>query len=241
MRIVAYTRVSGITQADGDGPDRQREAVEKFCTKHGLEMVRRNPEQATFFEAVSGRKDSANRPVFSEMLEFIVASRVPGQEPITGIVVERMDRLARDLIVSELLLMECQKLGLSVFSADLDNLENLAGSDTDPMRVFVRQVMAAAAQLDRAMTVKKLFLAKQRILAKGIKCGGADVYGEKPGELAVITAMRSYRAQGWSYHVIAHQLNLGDIKPRRGKRWHPYAVKRILDRYGKEAPMGGRA
>jgi len=230
MRVVAYTRVSGKGQTDGDGPERQREAIQKFCARNSFELVPKDEVRIDFFEPVSGTKEVANRVVFSEMLEFILESRRTGDLPVLGIVAERIDRLARDLIVSELLLMECQKLGIAVYTADQSIPEDLAGSEVDPMRRFVRQVMGAAAELDKSMTVRKLAIAKARIIARGEKCGGAPVYGDKPGERGIINTMSAYRALGWSYQTICAQLNLGGLPPRRGEKWYPTTVQRILSR-----------
>jgi DNA invertase Pin-like site-specific DNA recombinase len=226
MNVFSYLRVSGKSQIDGDGPERQQKAIEAFCKAHGLTVA------GVFFEkGVSGTVEAMNRPRFAAMLEAV---EINSPKPVVAIVVERMDRLARDLIVSELLLMECRKAGLAVYSADGNGLENLAGDDADPMRVFVRQVMAAAAQLDKSMLVKKLAVAKARKKALTGRCGGSWPYGEHPAsgahERRVIEAMKAYRNQGLSLDDVTKQLNLGDLRTRSGGKWHKFSVARILQR-----------
>ena len=49
MNVISYIRVSGKSQIDGDGPDRQRLAVSAFCEAHGLSHLRE-----FFDEGVSG-------------------------------------------------------------------------------------------------------------------------------------------------------------------------------------------
>jgi DNA invertase Pin-like site-specific DNA recombinase len=234
MNVFSYLRVSGKSQVDGDGPERQQKAIEAFCKAHGLTVA------GVFFEkGVSGTVEAMNRPQFASMLEAVETTRAkfggtPDPQPVVAIVVERMDRLARDLIVSELLLMECRKAGLAVYSADGNGLENLAGDDADPMRVFVRQVMAAAAQLDKSMLVKKLAVAKARKKALTGRCGGSWPYGEHPvsgaHERRIIEAMKAYRNQGLSLEAVTKQLNLGDLRTRSGGKWHKFSVARILHR-----------
>jgi DNA invertase Pin-like site-specific DNA recombinase len=226
MKVFSYLRVSGKSQVDGDGPERQQKAIEAFCKAHGLTVA------GVFFEkGVSGTVEAMNRPQFAAMLE---CADMASPEKVVAIVVERMDRLARDLIVSELLLMECRKAGLAVYSADGNGLENLAGDDADPMRVFVRQVMAAAAQLDKSMLVKKLAVAKARKKALTGRCGGSWPYGEHPvngpKERMVIQAMKAYRDQGLSLEAVTTQLNLGGLPTRSGSKWHKFSVARILQR-----------
>ena len=89
-----YLRVSGKTQVDGDGFARQLAAVKSYARTHGIKIVRVFRE-----EGISGTKDMASRPAFSEMLEALHSNGVK------LVLVERLDRLARDLMIQESILL----------------------------------------------------------------------------------------------------------------------------------------
>ena len=86
----AYLRVSGRGQVDGDGFPRQLVAVRQYATANGLKIARIFRE-----EGVSGGTDWENRPAFSEMMAALLSNGT------RTVLVESLDRLARDLLVQE--------------------------------------------------------------------------------------------------------------------------------------------
>jgi DNA invertase Pin-like site-specific DNA recombinase len=221
--IFGYIRVSGKSQVDGDGFERQRAAITTFCDSRGWVVKRFFQE-----EAVSGTVDGMDRPAFSEMLGLC-----GDQLPVT-IVVERADRLARDLIVGELILAECKKLGVEVFSADTG--EEMVNANSDPTKVLIRQILGALAQWEKSALVKKMRVARERIRAKTGRCEGA-----KPFELLnpeasalVLTWIVAARQRGNSFHAITRQLNLGDTKSPNGGKWQSSTVHKLYTRHMKQ-------
>lgn len=101
----------------------------------------------------------------------------------------------------------------------------------DPTRKLMRQIMGAIAEYDRRMLVLKLRGARQRTRAREGRCEGAKPYGACDGESEVLQRIHSMRAAGDSFQAIAAVLNADHIAPRRGLRWHPYAVVRIAARH----------
>jgi hypothetical protein len=101
---------------------------------------------------------------------------------------------------------------------------------SDPTRILMRQVLGAVAAYDKAMIVLKLRGARERKRAASGRCEGAKRYGELPGEHAVLERMRTLRTSGISLTAIAAELNNDAVKPRRGTKWFPMAVARILSR-----------
>ena len=89
-KCFVYLRVSGKTQVDGDGFTRQLVAVKSYAKAHDIRIVK-----AFRQEGVSGTKEMANRPAFSEMLEALHSNGVK------LVLVKRLDRLARDLMIQE--------------------------------------------------------------------------------------------------------------------------------------------
>jgi hypothetical protein len=66
--------------------------------------------------------------------------------------------------------------------------------------------------------------------ARGERCEGAKPYGSLPGEQETLDLIRLMRTSGATLAAIAASLNASGVKPRRGTRWHPYAVSRIAGR-----------
>jgi hypothetical protein len=75
-----------------------------------------------------------------------------------------MDRYARTLTVQEGILAHLWKLGARVFTADNGEVQQ---DDDDPMRTVIRQVIGVAAQLERAMTGKRLRDGRRAKTAQG--------------------------------------------------------------------------
>jgi hypothetical protein len=77
--------------------------------------------------------------------------------------------------------------------------------------------------------VLKLRGAKQRLKARtGRAYEGAKPYGFYEGERQIVERMKALRADGVAYDRIAAQLNAEGIRPRRGAKWHPFSVSKIL-------------
>ena len=85
-----YIRVSGESQVKGDGPVRQRAAITKWAKEHGFRIVRWFEENA-----VSGTTESVHRPAFNAMLEALLLNGT------RTVLIERLDRLARDVYIQE--------------------------------------------------------------------------------------------------------------------------------------------
>ena len=226
--VVSYVRVSGRGQVDGDGPERQREAISKFVGPHMLWIA------SEFFEkAVSGTVEAVDRPAFANLLEFIdkVGS---GEGKVIAVVVERMDRLARDLMVSEFLLAECRKRGLKVYAADQGALIDMAADGADPTRVLIRQILGALAQWEKSMLVSKLKAARDRVKQSTGRCEGKKPYGSRAGEQAIINLVHNFRSvlddngQPMEYATIVQHLNESGFRTRHGHPWALHSVKHIM-------------
>lgn len=210
MKVFGYTRVSGRSQSEGDGPERQEIAIREFCNAHSLPLL------AFQHEAITGKTEALARPVFSALL---------GQADV--IVVEKMDRLARDLVVSELLLRECRAQKIKVYSAD-QGLLDMAGDCDEPGRKLIRQILGAVAEFEKSTIVMRMNAARERIKAKGGRCGGAYPYGHYEGEARVKQLAQDFVAYGHSLNRVAALLNEAGMKPRFGETWNKWSVHRIL-------------
>lgn len=87
-KALAYLRVSGKGQVKGDGFARQLQAIKKYSAEHDIKIVKVFRE-----EGVSGTKESMDRPAWVAMMTEILGNGV------RTVIIEKLDRLARDLMV----------------------------------------------------------------------------------------------------------------------------------------------
>lgn len=212
QKAFAYLRVSGKGQVDGDGFPRQLAAIKAHAQQHGIRIVRVFRE-----EGVSGAKESMDRPAWSEMMTALHSNGV------RVVLIEKLDRLARDLMVQEAAIADLRKHDFTLVSVAEPDL-----MATDPTRVLIRQMMGAVSQYDKSQIVTKLRGARQRMKAKEGRCEGRKPFGYYEGEQAVIERMEALRASGMGFDRIAAQLNADGLQTRTGARWHGLVVNRIL-------------
>lgn len=219
-RAFSYLRCSGLgqTKEDKDGLPRQHDNVAAFAAKHGYNIIRE------FCEAVSGRKHEEDRPVFAEMIAAVL------DDGVRHVLVESLQRLAREYRIQEQLLIYLASKGIQLIACDTgENItEAMAG---DPMRKALVQIQGIFAELDRSQLVRKLARARKRIRDRGERCDGQKPYGFRPGEDAAIKVIRKLHEDGKTLLYTATCLNKLGFKPRKGNgRWHPQTVKRAVGR-----------
>lgn len=214
-KCFAYLRVSGKGQIGGDGFTRQLESIGRYAKANDIKI-------AEVFQdgGIAGTKDLIERPAFTAMLAALHANGV------RLILIERLDRLARNLSVQESILAELKKHGFDLISVEEPDLLK-----DDPYRVMFRQFQGAISQAEKTNIVLKLRGARQRMKEKTGRCEGRKPYGERTGETDVVKRMRELRATGTGYDRIASILNAEGIPTRTmGKLWHGFAVNQILSR-----------
>ena len=213
-KAFAYLRVSGKGQIKGDGFPRQLKAIREHAAAHSIKLVK------VFREAgVSGTKDLENRPALSEMMQGLHGNGVK------LVLVERLDRLARDLMVQETILADLRKHGFELLSVAEPDL-----CRDNPARKLMRQIFGAISDYEKTMIVIKLRGARQRKKAQTGRCEGRKPYGHYPGELRVIERMRALRELGLGFDRLAAKLHEEGFRTRKGTAWHGFGVNRILSR-----------
>ena len=218
---VGYLRVSGKAQADGDGLRRQRDAIRRFAAANGFTVIEE------FIDAgVSGTKDLAARPGLAALLDRVESNGVK------VVLVERADRLARDLMVNEVIVDQLSRAGARVLASDGADLTT---ADDDPTRTLIRQVLAAVAQFDKSVIVLKLRAARDRKRLREGKCEGRKPFGARPAEVQALARIRALRRKPkggprLSIAAIAARLNDDMVPTRTGKPWAPGTVYGILRR-----------
>ena len=101
-KAYGYIRVSGKGQVNGDGLYRQESTIRNYADKHGFELVEIFAE-----EGVSGTE--ADRPELARMLVDLEENG----HGIKTVIIERVNRLARDLMVQSSSLRISRRRALS--------------------------------------------------------------------------------------------------------------------------------
>ena len=229
MKVVAYTRVSTDKQAEeGLGLDVQRDAIRAWAKSVGHKVV-----EWTSDEGVSGSNGLDERTGLLDAFSTISTGRAK------GLVIYRLDRLARDLIVQEQLLAELWRMGAVVYSTSAAESGYLLDDPDDPSRRLIRQVLGAVSEYERSMIRLRLRSGRARKASTGGFAYGAPPYGyraehgelvEAPDEQEAVSLARSLHAEGASLRFIASELSARGHRPRRSHRWHPEVVRHLLSR-----------
>ncbi len=219
-KAFGYIRVSGESQVDGDGPVRQRKAIQDYAKANGIRVVRWFVE-----EAVSGTVESQERPAFSEMLVALMSNGVH------TVLIEKLDRIAREVYVQEGTIRLLKQKGFELISVTEPDLYS-----DDMYRVAMRQMMGVFAELDRKSIVYKLRAARQRKKSATGRCEGRKPFGEREGEREIISKILELHNGGLNYSQIAVQLNNDGIPTRKAsegklsKGWFPANISEIISR-----------
>jgi DNA invertase Pin-like site-specific DNA recombinase len=177
---------------------------------------------------VSGTTELADRPGLAALIDRLESNGV------RTVVVERADRLARDLMVQEVILGQFAKIGARILTADGVDLT----SSEDPTRRLIRQVLGAVAEFEKNVLVLKLRAARERQRARGQRVEGVKPYGYLPAERALLERMRQLRrkpvkGRRLSIAAIAAQLNAEGHRNRAGREWSPQMVHHVLSTAGR--------
>lgn len=218
-KAVAYIRVSSAGQLEGDGPERQRSAIARFAATTNHSIVRE------FVEDLSGTKDAKSRTAFLELLDFCSTNN------ITTIIIEKTDRISRDMFVGLSIIGDCAAQQLRLIDADTGR--DIA-NPTRPYEKFVVQVLMAAAELNKNLLVNNMAVARKRIRDSGQKCDGRKGYHDDPdfpeGPAIIARAQSLRRNHGHSFADIATIFNTESVPTINGGRWHSNTVRRMLKR-----------
>jgi len=228
MRLVSYTRVSTDKQeAEGQGLAVQEAHNGEWAHRRGHEIV------AVETDTASGKLEDREG--------LAAALRQVRDGEADGVIVYRLDRLARDLVLQEQLLAEVRRSGGEVFSTSDAEQSFMVDDPDDPSRKLIRQVLGAVAEFERGMIALRLRNGRRRKHAQGGYAYGRPGYGTRatggvlvavPEQVATIDRMRELRRRGKSLRAIAATLNADGVQGPTGGAWSATAVQRALQRAG---------
>ena len=229
LRLVMLLRVSTAGQLDGYGLEAQEKDCRRWVRTAGPALGGVRIVRVCTDGGVTGKAGDDERPGLSEALQMLAAGEAD------GVLAPNLDRVARELTQQEAILSVIWAHGARAFTADRG--EHLPDDEDDPMRTFVRQVMGAAAQLERGLIAKRLRNGRKTKAAAGGYAYGAPAYGQRAEEKAltvdsaeaeVLEQMRAWQEEGVSIRGICERLNSAGIPSKRGGKWHPTTVARLL-------------
>ena len=227
VKAFAYTRVSGKGQLEGHGLERQHDAIQKYASNTGYQVTGVYSE-----EGISGTTDESCRPAFQRMVTDILRNGV------NHVIVESLDRLARDLQVQLQLSAYCASKQIELISAATG--ENITQAIMeDPMRRAMVQIQGVFAELDKSLVVRKLkngrLKARQdsetRTLSGKKKCEGRKSLRESNPDL-LKDARKLYRKPIKGKRRTLEEVGMALFKmgyhTSKGNHYAPAQVKRLL-------------
>lgn len=219
VRAFGYVRVSGKGQVEGHGFDRQEEEIQGYAARAGYEIVNIFRE-----EGISGTKDEADRPAFQEMIATIL------KDGVRTIIIEGMDRLAREMRIQETLLTYLAAREITLISARTED-DVTASIQADPMKKAMIQIQGVFSELDKNLIVKKLRNAREKVRAERGKCEGQKSYLEIAPE--IVQEVKRLRRKPkldrrLTFVQVAEILNQKGLRTAKGKEFTGQIVQNIL-------------
>ena len=216
-QAVSYRRVSSAKQGDGHGPERQAELISEYAGANGYHLVDDYLEKHTGTET--------DRPEFVRMVAELLTNGC------RTIIVESLDRFARDLLVQTSLLADLKARGLTLIAANTGT-DVTAALDDDPMRKAMIQVQGVFSELDKSLLVRKLRKARDAKRVRTGRCEGQKPYGYHPDEQAVLARVKVLRrkprgGKRMSWAEVASHLNAEGLFNRSGDEWSRQSLHKV--------------
>jgi len=220
-RALIYVRFSPRRNADeSESNETQLDLCRAYCRRQGYYVAREFEDRA-----LSGGEE--DRPGLWAALEALRRGDV--------LLAYKLDRLARDVYLSELIQRESARRG-----ATIETVEGGANGDTPEQRM-IRQVLQAFAEYERKVIAARTRAAMLRHQASGRRMSAQPPYGwsvdpddparlaRNPDEQAIIRRIVELHGEGLGLRAIAHDLD-SDGLDCRGGAWYHTTIKAILSR-----------
>ncbi|MBK8221008.1 MAG: recombinase family protein [Candidatus Obscuribacter sp.] len=216
--LVGYVRVSGENQRDNNSLPVQRSEIQSYCLRHGHTLF-------TILEDVESAEAADTRQGLQFALQAVYADLAD------GLIVHKLDRLARNVLDSEHIRLELKQRNKQLISI-VDPVDT--NSDSGKM---VYQMLSAVAEFEKDRIKKRCAEGRERKRKNNGYIGGRPPYGYQAvgrnllpceREQAVIAKVCELREQGAPLAQIADQLNQDGIRTKKGKLWSITSVCRLL-------------
>jgi DNA invertase Pin-like site-specific DNA recombinase len=227
--VLGYVRVSSLEQEQGFGPEVQADAIRAYCEGAGL------PAPELVHESESAESIIA-RVELKQILARAKAEQEQGGQ--AHIIIYRLDRLARQLLDQESVVMLALQHGFrihSTYPAESDTLNPAYAGD--PMRTAIRQFFGIFAQLERATIQARLDSGLHAKAKQGGSTGGVMPFGYYANQRDIAIHPQEAAAVRRAFDMHQRGLDLASIAalcarefPEQCGSWSKSTAKRILDR-----------
>jgi site-specific DNA recombinase len=223
-RLIGYARVSTDNQKEEGTIQIQHRALQEYSETNGYALVRVFSD-----EGISGSKDLEHRPGLAEMFDYLES-----HADIGGVLIFKLDRLARDLYIQEHLLRKLQDMNKTLISIKEPDI-----CSNDPMRKAFRQFMGIVSELEKSFITMRLSGGRINKARKGGYGGGCPAMGYKAADKELVidavaaetikTIFTLRMDRKLSLREIANHLNDSGTTTARGRKWYAGTVKYVLD------------
>lgn len=231
-RWVGYLRVSTTNQAeDGQGLDIQADQIRAAVKEMGDHLI------GFYVDAgVSGKASELGKR--TGWWALIAHHRTVAAD---GVIVARLDRLAREFTLQEFLLADLQrKQNLRLSSALASERELLDHPESDIQRKLFRQIIGIIAEYERATIAQRMAHGRARSRARRGYGGGVVPYGKRvnadgdleinPYESEILGIALGLRQANASWNCIAGYLKVSGLRPRYAEAWNRANTMKVIQR-----------
>jgi len=204
-KVIGYVRVSLDCPVDEVlSLEEQREAIEGWARTAGVHVV-----SVLVDEGAAATSELDGRLALGDALELVHEGKAK------GLAVARLERLAGDLVLQELLRADLALVGASVRSAIPAEDSELTATPLDAERRRIREIVEAIPGYRLAM--RDLRVRARRAL-----------YGDR--DRSMLSRIESLNEQGSSFRDLSHGLSEAARKPRLGETFDLEAFRRFVAR-----------
>lgn len=215
MRVIGYIRVSTDEQAtQGVSLAAQAEKLRAYASLYDLDLV-------DVIEDAGQSAKTLQRPGIQKALEMLRTGSAQ------GLLVAKLDRLTRSVADMAAMITEYfgdrARVGASLLSvSDQIDTRTAAGR-------LVLNILASVSQWEREAIGERTRTAMAHMKAQGVKFGGPAL-GETADEQATLARICELRDEALSLRQIVARLDAEGYKTKRGGRWAPETLRKVLAR-----------
>lgn len=163
-KAIGYVRVSSERQVkEGNGLEIQKNAIIDFCSKNDIQLL-----DIFCDEGISGAEDIEKREGLADCFSAIRKSKVD----VDYIIVQKLDRFARDTILLGYLEFELKKCRCELLAVD----QNF---NKDPTGTLMKDIISAFASFEKNMINLRTSSGKKNKVEKNLFTGGKVPMGYK--------------------------------------------------------------
>jgi DNA invertase Pin-like site-specific DNA recombinase len=238
-KAYSYLRYSSPSQADGDSIRRQTALTEAWCERNGVTLDKRlklRDEGVSAFRG--GHRENPDKHALASFLALVRAGRIT---PGSILIVENLDRLSREEIVSAVRLF-LDLLDAGVVLVQLAPECRFDRADLDPMKLMMAvmelsrghgESAVKSARIGAAWSSKREKIAGTKMTAKApgwVKLSAdRKTFTVIPKVVAVVKRIFAMAVAGHGCRVIAQKLNDEGIpSPGYSGEWSTESVRHTL-------------